>query len=96
MIHRKKFRDSDLSEIFSNRTLGRINCLRISSAETLIEPTDQKERQHRFAQYLNHEAKRCAPIGLGELIASLGFQPRLRVGFAEATERFREVKHYTS
>ena len=48
---------------------------------------DQKQRQHRFVQHLDRYPKRCAPIGLGKLVVSLGLKPGRGIGFGEAGKR---------
>ena len=46
------------------------------------DAADQKQRQHRLAQYLDRYAKRCAPIRLGKLVVPFGLQPRRCIGFS--------------
>ena len=58
-------------------------------------PPTEKQRQHRFAQYLDRYSKRRAPIGLRELVVPFGLQPCLGIGFTEAAERsgFGRLRH---
>lgn len=47
------------------------------------QPAAQKQREHRLAQHLEHDAQRRAPFGPGQFVETVLLQPQPGLGFAE-------------